>query len=210
MDNTKIKEKEPFFTAKTVAKIGIFTALSCVLYLFVNIPLPFLFPAFLKLNVSDFPALICGFALGPTAGVIVVVIKCLIKLLVSGAESMGAGELSDLINGLAFVVVSAIIYKRNKCKKTAIIGIILGAIASVITSILSNRFLIIPYYITIGGMSMDILVKACSIIPNITAENFYTYYILFAVVPFNVLRCLFVGLTTFFTYKHISKLLHKM
>lgn len=210
MDNNKIKEKEPFFSAKTVAKIGIFTALSCVLYLFVNIPLPFLFPGFLKLNISDFPALICGFALGPVSGIIVITIKFLLKLLISGAESMGAGELSDLINGFAFVVVSSLIYKRNKCKKTAILGIILGAVASVITSIFSNRFLIIPYYITVGGMSMDILVKACAIIPNITAENFYLYYILFAVIPFNVLRCLFVGLTTFFTYKHISKLLHKM
>jgi len=210
MEENKIKEKEPFFSAKTIAKIGIFTAMSCVLYLFVNIPLPFLFPGFLKLNISDFPALICGFALGPASGIIVIAIKFLLKLLISGAESMGAGELSDLINGLAFVVTSALIYKRNKCKKSAVIGIILGGVASVITSIFSNRFLIIPYYITVGGMTMDILVGACSIIPGITVDNFYFYYILFAVVPFNLLRCLLVGLTTFFTYKHISKLLHKM
>ncbi len=209
MEN-KTKEKEPFFSAKSVAKIGIFTALSCVLYLFVNIPLPFLFPAFLKLNISDFPALICGFALGPVSGLIVLVIKIFLKLLMDGAESMGAGELSDLINGVVFVLVSSLIYKHNKCKKSAIIGIILGGIASIITSIISNRFLIIPYYITIGGMNMDMLVGACSIIPGITAENFYLYYISFAVIPFNLLRCIFVGCVTFFTYKHISKLLHKM
>jgi len=53
-----------YFNSATITKIGIFSALSIVLYL-INIPLPFLFPPFLKLNLSDLPSLICGFAVGP-------------------------------------------------------------------------------------------------------------------------------------------------
>ena len=65
-----------FFTASNIAKLGIFAALSVILY-FLNFPLPF-FPPFLEIHLSDLPALICGFALGPLGAVLTVVIKILI------------------------------------------------------------------------------------------------------------------------------------
>lgn len=202
------REKEKFFSAKRLSKLGIFAALSLGLY-FLNIPLAFLFPSFLKLNVSDLPALIGGFALGPLSGAIIVIVKILIKLPFS--DSMCVGELSDLINGLAFILPATLIYKKNKNKKSAIIGILIGAACSVVTSMFSNRFLIIPFYVKVMGISFETLVGMCSAaLPFITTENFYVVYIFVAVLPFNVIRCLIVGGVTFLTYKKISNLLHKM
>ena len=204
----KNEKNEKFFSAKRLAKIGIFAALSVGLY-FINIPLSFLFPSFLKLNVSDLPALIGGFALGPVSGVIIMALKILIKLPFS--DSMCIGELSDLINGLAFILPATIIYKKNKNKKSAIIGLLIGAVCSVGTSMLSNRFLIIPFYVKVMGISFETLVGMCSAaLPFITTANFYLVYIFVAVLPFNIIRCIIVGGVTFLTYKRISNLLHKM
>ena len=196
-----------FFTAKNMAKLGIFSALSAVLY-FLNFPLPFIFPAFLKLNLSDLPSLICGFAMGPLAGFLTIAIKILIKLPFS--ETFGVGELSDFINACAFLLPASLIYRVNKCKKNALIGLIVGSLASIVTSLFANRFIIIPFYLTVMNYTMEMLAGACSaVLPKITASNFYSYYIPFAVFPFNALRCLITSLVTYFTYKRISQVLKK-
>lgn len=196
-----------YFTAKRIAKIGIFSAMSYVLYL-INIPLPFLFPSFLKINLSDVPALIGGFSMGPLAGAIIVIIKVLLKLPFSG--TMGVGELSDLINGLAFTLAASIIYKKHKTKKGAIASMAIGSGLSIITSILCNLFIMIPLYLTVMGLTLDKISSMCPPQFNITAENFYVYYTFGAVLPFNILRCLAASMVTYFLYKSLTKLINKI
>lgn len=201
------KTANNFFTAKNLAKLGIFSALSAVLY-FINIPLPFIFPAFLKLNLSDLPTLICGFAMGPVSGFITAAVKILIKLPFS--DTFGVGELADLLNACAFVLPASIIYRMNKTKKGALVGILIGSASSVVTSLIANRFIIIPFYLTVMNFSMEQLAGMCSaVLPKITAQNFYSYYIPLAVLPFNTLRCLITSTVTYFTYKRISGVLKK-
>lgn len=189
-------------TSTNMAKLGIFSALAIVLYL-INIPLPFLFPPFLKLNLSDLPILICSFAMGPLAGVVSALAKILIKLPLS--DTFGVGELSDFINTLAFILPASIIYHRAHNKMGALIGMIVGSVASVLTSLLSNRFIIIPFYLTVMEFSLEKLAGICSsVLPNVTAQNFYWYYLPFAVLPFNALRCIVNSIVTYLTYKRIS------
>ncbi len=196
-----------YFTAKRIAKIGIFSAMSYVLYL-INIPLPFLFPSFLKINLSDVPALIGGFSMGPIAGAIIVIIKVLLKLPFS--STMGVGEFSDLVNGLAFTLVSSIIYKSHKTKKGAVASMAIGSGLSIITSILCNLLIMIPLYLTVMGMTVEMIAAACPKAFNVTAENFYIYYTFGAVLPFNILRCLLASTVTYFLYKSLTKLINKI
>ncbi len=200
-------KKMNFFSAKRLAKLGIFSALAAVLYFF-NFPLP-IFPSFLKLNLSDLPALICSFAMGPISGFIAVLIKCVIHLPFS--SSYGAGELADLLIGGAFVVCSGLIYKNKKTKKGALIGIISGTAASVIASVLANRFIIIPVYTLAMGLSVSQIAAMCSsVLPFINETNFYPCYLFLAVLPFNLLRCVFASAVTWLVYKRVSVLLDKM
>ena len=74
------KQNKSRFTTKTLAKVAVLSALSFVLYMWVKFPLPMLFPSFLDIQVSELPALIGGFSMGPLAGCVVIVIKCLIKM----------------------------------------------------------------------------------------------------------------------------------
>lgn len=197
---------EKFFTSKNIAKIGIFSALATILY-FVNFSLP-IFPSFLKLHFSDLPALICGFALGPLAGALTVLIKILIKL--PFTETLCVGEIADLITGLAFVLPASMVYSKNKEKGSAILGLFLGALCSVGTSLLANRFVIIPFYLGAMNLTLDTLAKMCSpVLPMINAQNFYRIYIFGAALPFNTLRCFASAIFTFLVYKRISSLLKR-
>jgi len=59
-------------------KVAMFSALSIVLY-FISFPLP-IFASFLKIQFSNLPAYLAGFALNPWGGMLVVMIRFLIKL----------------------------------------------------------------------------------------------------------------------------------
>lgn len=196
-----------FFSPKRLAKMGILAALAFVLYL-INIPMPFLFPAFLEINLSDFPALIGGFSMGPISGSIIVLVKILIKL--PFTSTVGVGELSDLVNGLALVIPSSIIYKYHKTKKGALIGLLIGSLASIVTAVFCNLFIMIPLYLNRMGLQLGQIVAMCPPMFKVTEENFYTYYTFLAVIPFNLLRCLLAGTVTFFVYKRLTGLMNKL
>jgi len=202
----KTHRKEELFSAKNIAKIAVLTAVAYVLYMFVKFPLPMLFPAFLDIQFSDLPALIGGFAMGPWAGCLIVIIKCLLKMPFSSTACVG--EIADIIMGVAFVLPAAILYKKAKSKKSAFVGVIIGAVCCVVASVLANWLLLIPFYAQVFGWDA-ILGMVSSLYANVTQASFYTYYILLAVIPFNVLRCSIVVAFTFLLYKRVSPILHR-
>ena len=198
--------KKPVFSTKDLAKIAILSALAYILYMFVKFPLPFIFPAFLDIQFSDLPALIGGFAMGPWAGCIIVIVKCLLKMPFSTTACVG--ELADIIMGIAFVLPSAVLYKKAKSKKGALIGAIVGAVTCIIASILANWLLLIPFYAKVFGWDA-ILGMVSGLYEGITQASFYRFYILLAVIPFNILRCSIVVIFTFLLYKRVSPILHR-
>ncbi len=195
--------------AKTIAFVAIFSACSYILYL-LNFPLPFLFPSFLEINLSDLPALIAGFSMGPLAGGVVVGVKILLKLPFTSTACVG--ELADFLNGIAFVLPASFIYRKNKTLRGAILATVLGGLCSVVGAVIINfTFLIKAYAHFFAGGNLDVIIKACkSVYPKINGDNFYAYYICFAVIPFNALRVLAVGVITFLVYKRISKVLNRI
>lgn len=196
-----------YFNAKLIAKIAILAALSFVLYI-INIPLAFAFPVFLELNLSDIPALIGGFSLGPVAGGIIVLIKILIKL--PFTSTLCVGELSDLVNGLLFVISSSLFYKYHRTKKGAVLSLLIGALLSIACSVVSNLAVMIPLYMNVMGFTLGQIVNLCPPAFGITEQNFYIYYTFGAVIPFNILRCLVASIITFLLYKSLTKLMNKI
>lgn len=203
----KKRTRRKFFSASNIAKIAMFAALATVLQL-LRIPLPFLFPSFLELNFADIPALIGTFALGPVAGSVIVVIKILLKLLIQGTGSAFVGDLSDLFCGLMLVVPAGLIYKYHRTFKGALVALAVGTLCSTGISLLTNRFIIMPAYVQVYGFEA-IVGMVSSLFPSITQENFYAFYLPFACLPFNLLRCLIAAAVTLLSYKHISRLLNK-
>jgi len=188
-----------------IVTAGVLAAISTGLR-FLETPLPLL-PGFLKLDFSNIPALIGGFALGPLAGTAILLIKNLIYLPFS--QTLGVGEIADFIISASLVVTASLIYKRHKSRKGAAWGMVTGsALMSFVAGPLMNYYLLIPFYAKLFfNSSVDgIIAVAATVNPGITSV--WTY-ILFAVVPFNIVKCLAVCLVTGLLYKPLSPLLHK-
>ena len=97
-------------------------------------------PAFpwLKIDLSEVPALMGGFAYGPITGGIIVILKVFLRFLIKGTETGFVGETANIIIGLALVVPAAWLYNRNKSKKTAIVGMVIGALVMQVLGIVAN------------------------------------------------------------------------
>ncbi|MEG1528463.1 MAG: ECF transporter S component [Clostridia bacterium] len=197
-----------FFTAKNIARMAILTAVSYILYMFVKFPLGFIFPIWLDIQFSDMPALIGGFAIGPLASVIIIVLKCCLKM--PFTSSVCVGELCDILIGIAFVLPASLIYKHKKSKKNALIGIACGMACALVASVLANRLIIIPFYVEamFGGNWQGLLDVVGKLYNGVTKDTFYVYYICLAVIPFNIIRLTIVGAITYLLYKPLSPLLH--
>ena len=82
--------------------------------MFLEFPIPFLIPPFVKLDFSELPALLASFSLGPVSGVAVCLIKNLVCCLRSSTGCVG--ELANFLIGICLVVSAGIIYRRKKSR----------------------------------------------------------------------------------------------
>ncbi len=207
--SSSIKQKSAHqLSIKEISLIGVQGAISALLYIFVKFNLP-IFPQFLDIQVSEIPALITSFMYGPSAGCFVILIRFILKLPFSSTEFVG--ELADLIIGLVLVYISGAIYKKKRTLKGALLGLSLAMILSTIVAMLSNLFILIPFYLQLFfNGSMKPLLAMCSMIPNINENNFMTYYLFIGVLPFNLFRFLIVFILTFLLYKRINFLFKKI
>ena len=200
---------------KSIMKItetGILSAISTIMYLpMFSFPLPFLFPGFLELQFSNLPAIIAGFASGPVAGCLVIIIKTIMKLFISGTSTSYVGELADIIIGIVVVLTTSLIYKKIKTKKGAILSLSIGSLVWIVSAILANWKILVPFYIEffMGG-NVDVFISACSVIPGINESNYMIMYLIFGTLFFNMLISIVTSIITLFVYKRVSILFDRM
>lgn len=162
-----------------------------------------IFPSFLKIDVSDLPALIGAFAMGPFAGIAIEAVKNLLHLLQT--TTGGVGELANFVIGCSIAVPAAIIYKKHKSKKSAIIGLAVGTITMTVVGAFANYFVMIPFYTAF--MPIDAIIELGTLInPNIISVE---TLVLFGIVPFNIFKGIVLSVLTLLLYKRISPILHK-
>ncbi|RHC27609.1 ECF transporter S component [Bifidobacterium pseudocatenulatum] len=170
------------WSTKRIAMYALFVALSMAVS-FVEFPIV---PGveWLKYDPSGIVSLVAGFAYGPVAAVIVSVLGFLPHLFTNPW-----GTLMAVLVALALSVPAALIYRRNKTRKGAVIGIIVGAIAALAMAIVGN-IIVTPFYAHMTTAQVVAL-----IVP--------------ALLPFNALKFTIHGVVTFLIYKPISNLLNR-
>ena len=148
------------WSTKRIAMYALFVALSMAVS-FIEFPI---IPGvqWLKYDPSGIVCLVAGFAFGPAAAVIV---------------------------ALALSVPASLIYKKNKTRKGALIGIIVGAVVALAVAIVGN-IIVTPFYAHMTTAQVVAL-----IVP--------------ALLPFNALKFTIHGVVTFLIYKPISNLLNR-
>ncbi len=200
MNNQIFKPNTETPKVRQLTVTAIMGAMSTVL-MFLEVSLPMFIPSFVKFDLSDLPALISAFAIGPLSGVFVCLIKNLVNIMLT--YSGGIGELANFIIGCALVIPAGIIYKAHKTKKNAIIGSLAGSAAMALISIPTNYFISYPFYANI--MPMDTIIGAYKALnPNV--ETLLDALVMFN-MPFTLVKGLCCTAITVAVYKYISPLL---
>lgn len=188
---------------RTITQIGMLSAVAVVLMLF-EIPLPFA-PSFYELDFSEVPVLVGCFAMGPGAGAVIELIKILLNLVINGTITAGVGEIANFFIGCAFCIPAGIIYRKVKTKKGAIIGMVTGTLFMTLSGCFINAYIMLPAYAKAFHWPIDNLIAMGTAI-NPSIDNMFTF-VVFAVVPFNLLKGIIVSLVVSLIYKKIRVIL---
>jgi riboflavin transporter FmnP len=167
-----------------MVKISLLSALALIL-MYIDFPVIPLFP-WLKIDLSDVPALMAAFGFGPLAGVLIELIKNIVIVLIKGTQTGLVGETANFLVGVALILPAGLVYHRKKSKKTAILGMVLGAVCMEVVGIVANVYFLLPAY----GMQMS------------PAESIQ--YITLGLLPFNGIKALIVSVVTYIVYKKVS------
>lgn len=196
----KTKANKP--AKSNIAKMAIVGVLSAIAYLlmFMEFSVP-LMPVFIKMDLSDFPALIGSLAVGPAGGIIIALIKNLLHLTVTSTG--GVGELSNFILNAVFILPAGLLYKKKKLKKSACGGAVLGAILMALVSVVSNYFVVYPVYYNF--MPADTILAAYqAIFPGV--KSILQSLIVFN-MPFTFVKAMISVVITFLVYNHLVPIL---
>ena len=190
-----------------VRKLTVTAMLSAVAFvlMFLDFPIPMIMPSFVKMDFSDLPELLGAFALGPTYGVLVCLLKNLIHLLVDSSTN-GVGELCNFLFGAVFAWVAGFVYQRNKSRRTAVLGAVLGSVAMAIVSVPLNYYLTYPAYVVIYGMPLDVIIGMYqAILPS--ADGLLECLVIFN-MPWTLAKGLLDAVLCLLIYKPLSPILH--
>ena len=174
---------------KTTVKIGMLAAVGVIL-MYLEIPIlppPF---SFLKLDFSEVPVLIGGFALGPLAAVAIEIVKNLVHFFIKNDGTGGLGNLANVVVGCALAVPATWYYLKHKTRKSVLIALAIGTVSMVVVGVLANYFIFLPLY-------------------GIVEHGAKIAFITGGIIPINLIKAVATGLVTFLLYKPLSPVLHR-
>lgn len=188
---------------RMLTRAAVLAAISLILFMpAFELALPF-FPPWLKLDISAVPVLLAGFAMGPVGGLAVQAVKSLLHLFWSSTG--GVGELADFLMGVSLMLPAALLYRYRKNFRTALIGLLAGIVCATVVGLLSNYYIMLPLYTQ--SMSMEEVIGAAA--SSNAAITDVKGYLVYGVLPFNLLKGVVVSLITLLLYKRVSPILHE-
>lgn len=172
---------------RRLTTMAILTALSVCLVALIHFPI---FPPvpFLEYDPADIPILICSFAFGPSAGLVVTVIASIIQGFTVSAQNGPYGVIMHIIATGSYVLASGLFYSKHKTKKMAAAAILIGTAAMVVCMFFAN-LLITPHFMMVPTSAV------LSLMPFI--------------LLFNLIKAGVNGAVTFFLYKRVKHLFIK-
>jgi riboflavin transporter FmnP len=216
--NVMSNQNKSLFSTRQMVTISLLSALAYVLML---IHLPFKFLGFLEFEFSDIPAVIAALTYGPFAGVVVELVKNLIKALTASTTGM-VGELANFLISSAYIIPVGLLYKlrmarklragndkvtspanREKSKSMIYMVIIfgIGTAALALVGALLNYYVMLPLYAKFLG-GMDAIVGIAS--SNVPAVKDLASLILLGITPFNIVKGIYISVIGYYTYRMLK------
>ena len=176
--------KKKLFSVKEMVLIAMLAAIAYVIMTLIRIPVVL----FLKYEPKDVIITIGGFLFGPLASFVVSLLVSLIEM-VTISETGPIGALMNLLSTSCFACTAAIIYKKNRTLKGAILALVIGTVFMTAAMLLWN-WLITPIYM---GYPRDAV--AAMLVP--------------VFLPFNLLKAGLNSAFVLFLYKPLVNALRK-
>ncbi|MFW5632726.1 MAG: ECF transporter S component [Acetivibrio ethanolgignens] len=186
------------FTTRQLVTLAMLSALAYVLML---IHLPFKYLGFLELEFSDVPAVIASLVYGPVAGVVVELIKNVIKA-ITATTTGGIGELANFLISACYVIPVGILFQRLKGKAKVFESFAAGIAGFVTAGVVVNYFITVPLYANLFG-GMDVVVGAAA--ATVPAIKDLATIVILGITPFNVVKGLLVSFVGYLVYKLFRK-----
>ena len=185
---------------RKLTSVAMLAAVSTVLMFFsFNVPL---MPSFIKMDLSELPALIAAFTFGPMSGVAVCFIKNLVNVFFT--TTGGVGEISNFLLGAMFVAPAGFIYQKMKTKKGAMIASVVGAATMAGLSVFTNYYVVYPVYSNLMAPMEAILGAYRAINPNV--ETLMDALLWFN-MPYTFIKGMLSVVITMFIYKPLAPIL---
>ena len=188
---------------RPLAVTAMLSAVGCVLMM-LDFPLPMLIPSFVKMDVSELPALLASFSLGPVYGVTVCLVKNILAALFHGSTG-GIGEVCNFLIGAVFTGVAGALYKHRKNRRNAVVASLVGAAAMALVSVPVNYFISYPVYAAMFGGIDAILAAYQELRPG--TDGLLKCLLVFN-MPFTFVKGLIDVALCFLIYKPLSPILH--
>ena len=189
------------FSTRKIVMCGMFAALSGVIMLW-EIPMPFA-PVFYKLDFSELPVLIGGFAYGPAAAVVMEFLKVLIKLVLKNTSTAFVGEFANFAVGCSLVLPASMIYAMKKTKGTAVAALISGTLIMTVFGTAFNALYLLPAFAALYGMPLEAILEMGAEV-NPLAGNGIVSFVIACVAPLNLLKGTADSVICLLVYKRLS------
>ncbi|MBO5565318.1 MAG: ECF transporter S component [Lachnospiraceae bacterium] len=201
--NRKNPDADRILSTRKIVMIGMFGAISGILYCF-DFALP-IAPSFYKLDFSELPALIGGFAFGPVAGVLIEFVKMVVKLLLKSTSTAFVGDMANFLIGCMLVLPASVIYRFKKSRQTAILGCLVGTLIMTFFGTFFNAVYLIPTYVALFGMPLDVILGMGQAI-NGRVTDIWSF-VLLMVTPINLIKGTMISCLTMLVYKRVSPII---
>lgn len=117
---------------KKIAVLAVMSAISLILVFCLHIPI---FPVapFLEYDPADIPIIMCTYIFGPSTGLILTFVVCVLQGVTVSAQSGIIGILMHFVATGSFVIVSGLLFKYlNKTKLTTLPNLIISTVCGII------------------------------------------------------------------------------
>ncbi len=179
---------------RKIVVVGILAALAWIISRF-SFPLLAWAP-FLKVDFSDVPILLGMYVFGPLAGIAIAAVRSLLSYVMSGGDAgFPIGDTAAFLATISYTLPIYYLIKDYKPNmKRTLLASSLGTISLTVTLSVLNWAFIAPLYMKVMGFSVGPMRE----------------YLAISVVPFNLLKGIFVSIVFFLLFSKLYGYLEKI
>lgn len=180
-----MQQEHKLFSTVNLIKMALLSVIAVLLMQFGAIKLPTLFPSFLEIDFSEVPAIIGILAIHPLAGIIIVILKNVLKVILFQTTTAYAGEIANVAVSLGYILPLIIMLRKNKSLKKVVWGMGIGVITMTIAGGVINYFITLPMYARLY-MPMETIIEMGHVIYAGIVDK--ATLVVYSIVPFNLVK----------------------